>query len=212
MTATILQTDDPRGILLFAPGAGGDPTRYARLLAAANAAGFIVATPTHELAESYPDEVLRERVSALREPLSELARLDLPVVVAGHSLGGFAALCLAGGRPQARDGRAIDVPVEPSVSRAVVLAPAAGWFSDPSSLEQVVVPITVLVGSEDDVTPPDTAEVLRAAPSSVELRSYDGVGHFDFMSPLPEDKEPVVTDHDAFYERFSQDFVAAITA
>lgn len=208
---TILQTDDPRGILLFAPGAGGDPTRYARLLGAANAAGFIVASPAHELVESYPDDVLLERVTALRQPLSELARLDLPVVVAGHSLGGFAALCLAGGRPQDRDGRVIDLPTEPSVSKAVLVAPAAGWFSDPSSLADVAVPLTVLVGSEDDVTPPETADALTAAPAPVDLRSYDGVGHFDFMSPLPENKMPVVADHDAFYERFAQDFVAAIT-
>lgn len=209
MTATILQADDSRGILLFAPGAGGDPTRYARLLEASNAAGFIVASPAHELAESYPDEVLRERVSALREPLAELGRDDLPVVVAGHSLGGFAALCLAGGHPRDRDGRLIEVAAEPRVSRAIVLAPAAGWFVGRDALADVTVPLTVMVGSEDDVTPPESAEVLRAA-TSMDLRRYEGVGHFDFMSPLPENKEPVVDDHDAFQERFVADFVRAL--
>lgn len=209
MTTTILQADDPRGILLFAPGAGGDPTRYARLLEAANAAGFIVASPAHELAESYPDEVLRERVTALREPLAALGREDLPVVAAGHSLGGFAALCLAGGRPRDRGGRLIDVPAEPRVSRAIVLAPAAGWFGGPDALSDVAVPLTVMVGSEDDVTPPESADVLREA-ASVDLHRYDGVGHFDFMSPLPENKEPVVDDHEAFQERFVTDFVTAL--
>lgn len=207
---TILQSDDPRGIVLFAPGAGGDPTRYERLLEAVNAAGFIVAAPAHELAESYPDEVLRERVSALRAPLDEIDRDDLPVIAAGHSLGGFAAICLAGGRPRDRGGREIEVAGEPRVSRAVVLAPAVGWFGGLDGLSDVTVPIAAFVGSLDDVTPPETADVLRAAPAGLELRSYDGVGHFDFMSPLPENKEPVVDDHGAFQERFVADFVAAL--
>lgn len=211
MTTIQLTHDDPRGILLFAPGAGGDPTRYERLLAAANEAGFIVASPAHEPAESYPDEVLRERVSALRAPLSEIDRDDLPVVAAGHSLGGFAALCLAGGRPRARDGRLIEVPTEPRVTRAVLLAPATGWFSGLDGLSDVTVPLVVFVGSEDDVTPPETAKLLREAPVAVDLRRHEGVGHFDFMSPLPPNKEPVVDDFDAFQERFVADFLAALS-
>jgi len=208
--SVILESENPRGILLFAPGAGGDPTRYERLLAAANAAGFVVASPEHELTETFADDEVRERVVALRSLLDDVALVDLPVVAAGHSLGGFAALCLAGAHPRNRAGEAIEVPSEPRVERAVVIAPATGWFSGEDGLTDVQVPVAVLVGGDDAVTPPGTAEILRTAPSHVEVISYEGVGHFDFMSPLPEGKTPVVEDHEAFTERFLADFVAAL--
>jgi len=208
--SVFLGHDEPRGVLLFAPGAGGDPSRYERLLATANQAGFIVASPEHEPAEAYPDEVVRERVTALRAPLDSLGRDDLPVVVAGHSLGGCAALCLAGGRPFNRQAQPIDMPVEPRVTRAVLLAPALDWFLGPDSLAGVTVPLTALVGAEDSVTPATTAELLRSARAPLDLTTYEGVGHFDFMSPLPPGKEPVVGSHEEFLERFLADFVAAL--
>lgn len=211
MTPILLTSDDPRGILLFAPGAGGDPSRYERLLRAAADAGFIVAAPAHHLTEIFTDDVVRERVSALRVPLTEIGRDDLPVVAAGHSLGGCAALCLAGAQPRNRQGEAFEVPSEPRVSRVIVLAPAAGWFAGPDALDEVTVPITAFVGSEDDVTPPESAEVLRPAPAGLDLRRHEGVGHFDFMSPLPSNKVPTPgLDHDAFQDRFVAEFVAAL--
>lgn len=211
MTAILLASDDPCGILLFAPGAGGDPTRYERLLHAANDAGFVVASPSHGLTERFSDDVVRERVSALVAPLADIGRDDLPVVAAGHSLGGCATLCLAGARPRNRQGETFDVTVESRVSRVVVLAPATGWFSGPDAFEGFTVPITAFVGSQDVITPPRTAELLRTAPVGADLRTYDGVGHFDFMWPLPSNKVPTPgLDHDAFYERFTRDFVAAL--
>jgi pimeloyl-ACP methyl ester carboxylesterase len=211
MTVTLLPADDPRGILLFAPGAGGDPTRYERLLTSAHKAGFIVASPSHDLTETFADAIVRERVVALGAALLKIDRDDLPVVAAGHSLGGCAVLCLAGAKPRNRAGERFDVPSEPRVSRVVVLAPATDWLSGPDALDEVSVPVTVFVGSEDDVTPPESAEVLRAAPAGFDLRTYEGVGHFDFMSPLPSNKVPTPgLDHDAFYERFTEDFIATL--
>ena len=146
MTPILLTSDDPRGILLFAPGAGGDPTRYEHLLATANAAGFIVTAPAHDLTETFSEDVVRERVAALGAPLAGLGRPDLPVVAAGHSLGGCAALCLAGARPRNRAGETFEVPSEPRVSRVVVLAPATGWFGAEDALDDVTAPITAFVG------------------------------------------------------------------
>jgi len=211
MTSILLTSDDPRGILLFAPGAGGDPSRYERLLTSVNDAGFIVASPEHDLTETFSDEVVQERVTALRAGLDDLGHEDLPVVAAGHSLGGCAALCLAGARPRNREGAAVDVATEPRVNRVVVLAPATGWFAGPDALDDLRVPVTAFVGSKDDVTPPSTAEVLRPAPAGLDLRTCEGVGHFDFMWPLPSNKVPTPgLDHDEFYGRFTEDFIAAL--
>ena len=61
------------------------------------------------------------------------------------------------------------------------------------------------------MTPPESAEVLRPAPAGLDLRRYEGVGHFDFMSPLPSNKVPTPgLDHAAFQARFTADFVTSL--
>lgn len=211
MSVSLLEAAEPCGILLFAPGAGGALEHYRRLLASANAAGFIVAAPEHEPADVHTEDILRERVTALRAPLDAIGRPDLPVVASGHSLGGFAALCLAGAHPSDPEGAQIDVPSEPRVSRVVVLAPAMRWFDQPGALADVTVSITAFVGARDVVTPHESAGLLRSAPGGVDLRRYDDAGHMDFMSPVPPDTEPTPgLDQEAFFQRFAEDFVASL--
>lgn len=105
----LLSPPDPRGVLLFAPGAGGDPSRYRRLLEAVCDAGFVVAATEHELLDrrTATPAALRARVADLRAPL-EWFDPELPVVVAGHSAGGWAALCLLGAAAHDRQGRELD--------------------------------------------------------------------------------------------------------
>ncbi|WP_066039247.1 alpha/beta hydrolase family protein [Herbiconiux solani] len=224
----------PRGILLFGPGAGGDPARYDGLITAAAAAGFIVSAPLHERFDgrTVTDEQMRERAVGLAEALREVDRLDadrhgtdhhdrdrhrvdrqgLPVVAAGHSVGGWAALCLAGARPWSRAGQPIPVPVEPRITKVVALAPTVGWFAAPNALDELRVPVVVLTGAADAVTPPATAELLRAAPAEVSVHTYPGVGHLDFLTTLPPSVTPTPgLDHGAFVEELAADFVAALT-
>jgi pimeloyl-ACP methyl ester carboxylesterase len=213
MTVTLIQPGAPRGILLFGPGAGGDPARYRHLLDAASSAGYIVAAPVHERFDGryVTDDQMRERAVGLKAALDQTERPDLPVVAAGHSAGAWAALCLAGGVPWGRDGRPLQVPTEPRVTRLVMLAPTLGWFQAPGALDQLTVPTVALVGSADVVTPPAGAEFLRVAPADVDVRTYDGVGHFDFMSQLPPGIEPTAgLDHDAFLTQLAADFTTAI--
>ena len=88
---------------------------------------------------------------------------------------------------------------EERVSRLVLYAPTVGWFKAPDALENVHQPITVHVGARDTVTPPATAELLRAAPAVVSIRVHNNVGHFDFMTELPPAIAPTAgLDHGAF--------------
>lgn len=202
-----------RGILLFGAGAGGDPARYHSLTAAAAAAGFIVAAPVHERFDgrTVTEDQMRERAVGLSEVLRQIDRADLPVVAAGHSVGGWAALCLAGAQPWGRDRQPIPVPTERRVRRVVALAPTVGWFNAPSALDDLRVPVVVLTGAADVVTPPSTAEILRAAPADVSVRTYDGVGHLDFLSALPASVTPTPgLDHAAFISSLAADFVEAL--
>lgn len=201
---------DPRGVVLFAPGAGGDPARYGALITAARDAGFIVAAPVHERFDvrTVTDGQVRERAISLAEMLRETGREDVPVVATGHSVGGWAALCLAGARPWSRDGHRLSVPVEPRVSKVIALAPTLGWFRAPGALDRLRVPVVVMTGAADRVTPPSTVDVLRAAPATIGVRTYPGVGHLDFLSSLPPNVSPTPgLDHHAFLATLTQDFV-----
>ena len=209
----IYPPDTARGILLFGPGAGGDPNRYQALIDAVAAAGFIVSAPTHERFDgrTVTDEQMRQRALGLAESLREVDREDLPVIAAGHSAGGWAALCLAGAQPWGRTRQRIPVPVEPRVTRVVTMAPTLGWFQAPTALDNLRVPVVVLAGTADMVTPPTTAEILRAAPADVSVLTYEGVGHLDFLSALPPTVTPTPgLNHDSFIEMLAADFVAAI--
>lgn len=210
----VVPTGKARGIVLFGPGAGGDPARYTALLEAAAVAGFIVAAPAHERFDgrTVTDEQMRERAIGLAHALSEAGPEDLPVVATGHSAGAWAALCLAGAQPWGRNRQPLPVPVESRVTKVVALAPTVGWFQAPGALDNLRVPVAVLAGAADVVTPPATADILRAAPAAISVRTYEGVGHLDFLSTLPPAVSPTPgLDHEAFITSLADDFVKALS-
>lgn len=195
----------PRGIVLFGPGAGGDPGRYATLTGALRAAGWdVLAPPAERFAPAIvtPGQ-LRARVALLHDALAVHPDRDaLPVVAVGHSIGGWSALCLAGARPRTRDGESIPVPAESRVSRVVAIAPPVGWFAAPGALAAVTVPVAVHVGAADTMTPPSSTELLRAAPGPVTVTVHERVGHFDVaMTAMPPGERPAAgLDHPAFLD------------
>lgn len=172
----LVPSGEPRGVVLFAPGAGGDPFRYEGLTTAAGNAGFIVAAPAHERFDvrAVTDEQVRERAIGLAKVIEEVGHHDLPVIATGHSVRGWAALCLAGAQPWSREGQPIPVPVDSRVSKVVALAPPLGWFRAPGALVRLTVPVAVMMGACDMVTPPETVNILRAAPAVVSVRTYAG--------------------------------------
>ncbi len=163
----ILEAGDPHGIVLFGSGAGGDPRRYSTLLDTLARGGFTVLAPVNERFDPrvVTTEQLRERVQSLISALSECDNTDLPVVAVGHSVDGWAALCLAGAQPWDRDGSPIPVADEKRVTRLILLAPTVGWFEAPGAPARVRVPMSVFAGAMDLITPPATAEILRSTRS-----------------------------------------------
>ncbi|MFD4639188.1 alpha/beta hydrolase family protein [Lentzea sp. NPDC058436] len=193
--------------MLFAAGGGGDPQRHRPLLDHLEAAGCQVIAPSFD--RLMPGEARPQDLLARPNGLIEALRgTEGDVTVVGHSIGGWAALCLAGATPWGRDGRPFDVPREPRVTRLVLLAPAAGWFAGPGALAGVQVPMRVYAGTADTVTPLAQIEVLRTAPGPVDLRVVPGAGHFSFMNTLP----PGVQEDPAFDRVRFLDDLAAETA
>ncbi|MGW2621090.1 alpha/beta fold hydrolase, partial [Streptomyces sp. NPDC001500] len=155
MQALTLGPTKHERVVLFAAGAGGDPERYRPLLEYLAADGCQVIAPHFErfAAREATTAELLARPAGLIEALHRWASEDADVVVVGHSIGGWAGLCLAGAMPWGQDGRPLDVPREPRVGRLVLYAPAAGWFAAPGALDAVTAPMLVFAGEMDTVTP-----------------------------------------------------------
>lgn len=173
-------------VVLFAAGAGGDPERHRPLLEHLASHGCRVIAPRFErLAPAAPAADLVTRPAGLAEALRRWAAPEAAVTVVGHSIGGWAALCLAGAIPYGRDGIPLDVPREPRVGRLVLYAPATGWFAAPGALDAVTAPMLVFAGDRDTVTPVQQAVLLKQAAAPVDVRVVPGADHFSFMNTRP---------------------------
>jgi len=115
--------------------------------------------------------------------------------VIGHSLGGYTAVAVAGGRPScfahetpAGQSRALAVARDPRILALVLLAPATPWLMAEGALAEVNVPIFMRTGELDVHAPSFHAEiVLRGVPdrARVDHRVIANAGHFSFQSPFP---------------------------
>ena len=190
-------------------GHGGTALVYRGLALHLARAGFVVAMPDHpgnnrndnSLAgtslnlENRPRHIRATLDAAFADPV--LGRRLRPGIAAliGHSLGGYTALAVAGGRPTAfahetASGEACPVPVvaDGRVRALVLLAPAAVWFMADGALSNVGAPILMLTAEHDPHTPAIHAQIVtRGVPASsrLEHRVVAGAGHFAFLDPFP---------------------------
>ncbi|AQA13131.1 alpha/beta hydrolase family protein [Streptomyces malaysiensis] len=207
MQALTLGPTNRERVVLFGAGAGGDPERYRPLLEHLAAHDCQVIAPCFErfVAREATTAELLARPAGLVEALHRWAPEDASVVVVGHSIGGWAGLCLAGATPWGRDGRLLDVPREPRVGRLVLYAPAAGWFAAPGALDAITAPMLVFAGELDTITPVEQAVRLKGASAQVDLRVVPGAGHFSFMNtPPPGMVETEGFDRAQFLTDFAQ--------
>jgi pimeloyl-ACP methyl ester carboxylesterase len=206
--ALTLGSPDARRVVLFAAGAGGDPERHRPLLKYLAAGGAQVVAPYYERivpAEATAAQLLA-RPNGLLSALREHGAPELPVAVIGHSIGGWAALCIAGAVPWTRDGTPMEVPREPRVSRLVLFAPAVAWFGAPGALDAVAVPTLVYAGELDRLTPVEQIRSLTAAPAPVTVNVVPNAGHFSFMNtPPPGAAEDSAFDRNRFLVQLARE-------
>jgi predicted dienelactone hydrolase len=196
-------------LVAISHGTGGTPWGYRGLAAHLAQAGFAVALVEHP-GNSRSDNTLADTPANLaNRPRHVHLALDAAftdaavgphlvpggAAVIGHSLGGYTALAVAGGRPmalpnQTPDGVAHPVPVEPDrrVHAIVLLAPALPWFMAPGALDGVHASLLVRTAERDELAPPFYVEsILRGLPAGARM-DYEvvpGGGHFAFMTPVP---------------------------
>jgi len=228
-------------LVVVSHGTGSTPWVLRDLARTLARHGFVVALVEHPGNSRSDDHLARTAVNLVSRPRHLRLVVDAaygdPVVgarlapgavaVIGHSLGGYTALALAGGRPGAfphetPDGRggALEVTHEPRVRALVLLAPATPWFAQDEALRGVRVPILMRTGEHDPHTPPIHAEiVLRgvADRSQVDHEVVAGAGHFSFLSPFPAamrsptfppSQDPPGFDREAYQPRLAAEIIA----
>lgn len=201
--------DGTHPLVIASHGSGGSNLTHRNLAVYLARQGFVVVLPEHpgnnrsnnELAGTH--HLLADRPRQVRQVIDWAygdevlgARL-LPdsVAVIGHSLGGYTALAVAGGRPFAaphetpdREIWKVPVTLDRRVRALVLLAPATPWFLAPGALQEVRVPILIFSGEKDEMTPAWHAEIVkRNVPETtpVDHRIVPNAGHFSFLSPFP---------------------------
>jgi predicted dienelactone hydrolase len=222
-------------LIVVSHGTGSSPFLHRELAASLARRGFVVALLRHPGNHRDDDalagtaQVLADRprqVSAVIDALFAdpvLGGSLAPAVgVIGHSLGGFTALAVAGGRPTASgsetaDGQPAPVPVTPDgrVRAVVLLAPATPWFREPGALDGVRVPVLMLTGSADEHTDAWHAGLVVDGVADVDARVVEGAGHFSFLSPFPPELigpppslDPPGFDRVAFSGRMAREVAA----
>jgi predicted dienelactone hydrolase len=206
-------------VCVISHGGGGSHLLYRSISTHLAASGFIVVVPEHP-GDNRNDRALSNTdLAALNRPRHASLAIDAvltdaalaPVADAsrigavGHSMGGYTALALVGGQPWSRSGRPIPTQADPRVRAAVLLAPSTDWFLAPTSLANVSVPLLVIAGERDHVTPSDKIrQALNGLPQNapVTLEVVPGAGHYSFLTPFPAHMQrpdfPPSTDPEGF--------------
>lgn len=117
------------------------------------------------------------------------------VALIGHSMGGYAALAAAGGKPLWRlEGtgagqmQQVETAADPRVKALVLLAPACGWFAYPAGLSGVDVPILLKTAEKDELGPHLHTQIVKEGVrdrGKVEDEVVANAGHHAFQSPFP---------------------------
>jgi predicted dienelactone hydrolase len=221
---------DDMPIVVISHGMQGTPWGYRGLSMHLARAGFLVVLVEHP-GDSRRDgrlagtaEILAHRPRHIRAVLDALQAERAAII--GHSMGGYTALAVIGGKPmalpnQTSDGvaRPVDVEHDPRVKCAVLLAPAIPWFVAPGALDDVRVPVMVRVGEQDTDAPPFFIEPIVKRVKQLDYAVVPGAGHFAFFYPvppplqrLPPGQDPTGFDRAAYQPRLYAQVEAFLTA
>ncbi|WP_437511931.1 alpha/beta hydrolase family protein [Sorangium sp. So ce1099] len=221
----------PSPLVVISHGSGGTPLAYRTLASHLARSGYLVAMPEHP-GDNRHDQSLSETAENLEDRprhirLTMDALFSNPeigphlqpanVALLGHSMGGYTALAVAGGQPWTGLGQKVAVTRDERVKALVLMAPAASWFVPNHALQDVSVPILLLVAEHDRITPRWQGQlVLDLVPdrAQVTYKIIENAGHFSFLSPFPPPMrnpgflpatDPPGFDREAFQPQLQED-------
>ena len=189
-------------LLILSHGGGGNYLGYLTLMQSLAAQGYVIASLEHyknnrknnDLAQSKANLENRPRHASLtidalysHDFFKQYMRAE-SVAVIGHSMGGYTALAIAGGKAWAREKEPVTITPHPWVKAIVLLAPATLFFAPKGALDNVTVPTYLVTAEHDDLTPAAHANLIRARMDSEQLQyeEINNAGHFSFLSPFPK--------------------------
>lgn len=217
-------------LVLISHGSGGTHILYRTIAMHLARHGYIVAIPEHPGNNRIDNSLYGTVDNLVNRPRH--VRLVLDAVVAdaelgasaqtdnaaviGHSMGGYTALAVAGGLPS-KDGKPVEVETDARVQALVLLAPATAWYQAEGALRHVNLPILLLTGEHDDITPQWHADLVLTGVANrqrVDFHVIDNAGHFSFLSPFPDKLkaggfaptlDPEGFDREAFHQVLPED-------
>ncbi|MGK3995982.1 alpha/beta hydrolase family protein [Sorangium sp. So ce1024] len=229
---------DPSPLVVVSHGSGGTPLTHRTLASHLARSGYLVAMPEHP-GDNRNDRSLSETIENLeRRPRHIRLTLDAlcadaeiaphlqpdNVAIVGHSMGGYAALAVAGAQPWAGLGQRLPRTRDPRVKALVLMSPATSYFVPNDALQDVRVPILLLAAEHDRITPRWQAQLvldLVPDPARVTCTIVENAGHFSFLSPFPASMQspgflpgmdPPGFDRDAFHRRLERDVLGFLDA
>ena len=218
-------------MVVISHGSGGTHILYRTIAMHLAQNGYVVAVPEHpgnnrldnSLYGTVDNLINRPRhvrlvldTLAADAALGSVVQADKAAVI-GHSMGGYTALAVAGGTPWSKEGKPVAVETDARVRAIVLLAPATAWYQPEDALERVEVPILMITGEHDDITPQWHADLVLDRVSErqrVHFRVVENAGHFSFLSPFPPKlkaggfaptQDPEGFDREAFHEQLPEE-------
>jgi predicted dienelactone hydrolase len=189
-------------LVALSHGGGGSHQLYSTVARHLAARGFVVVLPEHP-GNNRRDNRLQGTLQNLEDRPRHLVlamdavRADAELgprvaheraAVVGHSMGGYTALAVAGGRAFSERGEPVAARPDPRVRALVLLAPATAWYLAPEALRRLDLPILLLEAEHDPITPAWQGDLVQngvADRSKVTRRTVPGAGHFSFLTPFP---------------------------
>jgi pimeloyl-ACP methyl ester carboxylesterase len=106
----------------------------------------------------------------------------------------------------------LDIARDERLTRLALFAPATDFFRAPGALDDLGATILAWVGTNDTITPPTQAALLKQAPrAQVEVRVIEGADHFSFMDVRPPQMVEPLADREGFFARLVSEVAEFVT-
>jgi len=197
-------------LVILSHGDGSTPLAYRTIAQFLARNGFIAGIPQHPF-NNREDNTLSGTIDNLKNRPTHIRTVidwflkesafsssihSNNISLIGHSMGGYTALAVAGGIPTSFPSESPDqkpyclsVTQDKRVQSLILLAPATGWFRERGALEDVNIPILMITGEKDTITPSFHGEFVLNGVSDAEKVQHifvENGGHFSFLSPFPD--------------------------
>ncbi|MED4208139.1 alpha/beta hydrolase family protein [Priestia megaterium] len=197
-------------LVILSHGDGSTPLVYRTIAQFLARNGFIVGVPQHPFNNRENNTLsgtidnLKNRPNHIRTIIDWFLKESSfspsiksnNISLIGHSMGGYTALAVAGGVPTSFPSESADqkpyclsVNQDNRVQSLILLAPATGWFREKGALEDVNIPILMITGEKDTITPSFHGGFVLNGVSDTEKVQHivvENGGHFSFLSPFPD--------------------------